>query len=393
VDHSSDPPGRADALEAEADRAAGSGDAAGARRLLEQATALEPGRGETWLKLAAMCRATSDLDGALAAVAGALRIDPLDFVPLLLKANLLDRKGQEAAAGETYGFALAQLPETVPPHLAALVDEARRRHETHVAAAAARLAAAAAGAEAALDDREKRRFARFQSNALRRTRPYHSEPTHFHYPGLAEREFHDREDFPWLAELEGAADALRADFERVMAAERAELVAYIQYPDDVPLRQWAELNRNRAWTAIHLVQNGVTIAANARHCPAAMALLARLDQPDIPRRGPNAMFSLLAPGAHIPPHTGVANTRLVCHLALIVPPGCWFRVGGETRDWEAGKAWVFDDTIEHEALNPSDSLRVVFILDTWHPDLSPAERAAVAAVLAATDPAEPMEGL
>ena len=178
-----------------------------------------------------------------------------------------------------------------------------------------------------------------------------------------------------------------------MAAERAELVPYIQYPDDVPLRQWAELNRNRAWTAIHLVQNGVTIEANARHCPAAMALLGQLDQPDIPRRGPNAMFSLLAPGAHIPPHTGVANTRLVCHLALIVPPGCWFRVGAETRDWEAGKAWVFDDTIEHEAMNPSEALRVVFIIDTWHPDLSPAERGAVAAVLAATDPAEPMEGL
>ena len=94
---------------------------------------------------------------------------------------------------------------------------------------------------------------------------------------------------------------------------------------------------------------------------------AELDQPDIPRRGPNAMFSLLAPGAHIPPHTGVANTRLVCHLPLIVPPGCWFRVGAETRDWEVGKAWVFDDTIEHEALNPSDALRVIFIVDTWHP--------------------------
>ena len=85
-----------------------------------------------------------------------------------------------------------------------------------------------------------------------------------------------------------------------MAAERAELVPYIQYPDDVPLRQWAALNRNRAWTAIHLVQNGVTIEANARHCPAVMALLGGLDQPDIPRRGPNAMFSLLAPGRAYP---------------------------------------------------------------------------------------------
>jgi tetratricopeptide (TPR) repeat protein len=381
------------ALEAEADRAAQSGDAGEARRLLERSVALEPGRAEAWMKLAAMCRAQQDLDGALAAVSGALRINPLDFVPLLLKANLLDRMGRRGLAGETYGHALAQAPDPVPAPLAPMVAEARSRHGEYVARAAASLRAAAAGAEAALDADEKARFARFQTNVLRTTRPYHSEPTHFHYPGLREREFHERRHFPWLDALEAATESIRADFERVMAAERAELVPYIQYPDDVPLRQWAELNRNRAWTAIHLVQNGLTIEANARHCPATMALLGGLGQPDVPGRGPNAMFSLLAPGAHIPPHTGVANTRLVCHLALIVPPGCWFRVGAETRAWEPGKAWVFDDTIEHEARNPSDALRVILIVDTWHPGLSDAERAAVSAVLAASDPAGETEGL
>jgi aspartyl/asparaginyl beta-hydroxylase (cupin superfamily) len=98
------------------------------------------------------------------------------------------------------------------------------------------------------------------------------------------------------------------------------------------------------------------------------------------------MFSLLAPGTHIPPHNGVSNARLVCHLPLIVPPGCWFRVGAERREWAAGKPWVFDDTIEHEAMNSSEELRVLLIIDTWHPDLSPAERAAVSAIVAATDP-------
>jgi aspartyl/asparaginyl beta-hydroxylase (cupin superfamily) len=54
---------------------------------------------------------------------------------------------------------------------------------------------------------------------------------------------------------------------------------------------------------------------------------------------------------------------------------------------------VFDDTIEHEAANSSDALRVILIVDTWHPDLSGAERAAVAAVMAATDSVDAMEGL
>jgi hypothetical protein len=374
-------------LEAEADARASRGDLAGARELLRRAVAAGPGRVELWLKLAGICRGAGDLPAALNAVAGALRIEPLGVLPLLLKASLLDQQGMTAEAGETYGFALAQLPAAPPPGLAGAIAQARRAHDAHVARKSDGLAAAQAAADAALDPREEARLARFRSNIVRRTRPYHSEPTHFHYPGLREREYHDREDFPWLATLEAATDAIAEDFHRVMASERAELVPYVQYPDDVPLRQWAELNHNRAWTAIHLVQNGETVEANARHCPATMAVLDSLDQPHIPGRGPNAMFSLLTPGAHIPPHTGVSNARLVCHLPLIVPAGCWFRVGDDKRDWERGTAWVFDDTIEHEAMNGGDALRVILIIDTWHPDLSAEERKAVGAVIAASDSA------
>ena len=374
-------------LEAEADAHAARGDLAGARRSLERAAAAGSDRVELWLKLAGLCRGSGDLPAALNAVAGALRIEPLGFLPLLLKASLLEQQGLTAEAGEIYGYALAQLPSAPPPGLAGAIAQARKAHDAHTARKSEGLAAAQAAAGAALNLREAARLDRFRSNIVRRTRPYHAEPTHFHYPGLREREFHDREDFPWLATLEAATDAISEDFHRLMASERAELVPYVQYPDDVPLRQWAELNHNRAWTAIHLVQSGTVIEANARHCAATTAVLDALDQPGIPGRGPNAMFSLLAPGAHIPPHHGVSNARLVCHLPLIVPPGCWFRVGEEKHDWQRGRAWVFDDTIEHEAMNGGDALRVILIIDTWHPDLSAEERKAVSAVVAASDSA------
>ena len=74
------------------------------------------------------------------------------------------------------------------------------------------------------------------------------------------------------------------------------------------------------------------------------------------------------------PHTGVTNTRLTVHLPLIVPPGCGFRVGATTREWLPGKAWVFDDTIQHEAWNLSDTPRAILIFDIWNPLLSAAER-------------------
>ena len=78
----------------------------------------------------------------------------------------------------------------------------------------------------------------------------------------------------------------------------------------------------------------------------------------------------------------MTNTRLVTHLPLIVPPDCALRVGGQTHVWQADHCVTFDDTFEHEAWNRSTQTRVVLILDSWNPDLSEAERAAVTDLVA-----------
>ena len=366
--------------ETQADMAAQSGRLADARRLLEAAAVATPDRIETWLKLAAMCRGTGDLPGAMAAVSRALALDPLDLSALLMRAMLLERMGKTGEAGEAYGHALAQRPAgETPPGLAPMIAHAEQSYRRFQEAMLAGLRGALP--DSAAPPEEQARIDRFCTNVARLTRPYGQEPSHFHYPGLPPVEFHDRGRFPWLAELEAETADIRAEFDALIASEAAELVPYIQYPDDVPLRQWEVLNRSRDWTAVHLLQNGRRVERNARHCPRTMALLARLPQPDVPGASPNAMFSLLAPNTRIPPHTGVANTRLVCHLPLIVPPGCGFRVGAETRAWQPGSAFVFDDTIEHEAWNDSPELRVVFIFDVWAWALSDAERRAVAAIM------------
>jgi aspartyl/asparaginyl beta-hydroxylase (cupin superfamily) len=62
---------------------------------------------------------------------------------------------------------------------------------------------------------------------------------------------------------------------------------------------------------------------------------------------------------------------------LVVPEGCGFRVGGETREWRPGQAWAFDDTIEHEAWNDSDKPRAILILDVWNPLLTGPEQVAI----------------
>jgi aspartyl/asparaginyl beta-hydroxylase (cupin superfamily) len=370
-------------LIAEADAAMSRRDVARAMQCLEQAAELAPGEPALWMRIAGIRRATGDSAGALDAVHRTLAIVPREFTALLLRASLLQSIG-DPAAGEAWGIALGLIPESgVPPQLEPVVAEARKHHNEWLDQREAQLVRAMAQVDARADEEQRKKFARFRSNALRRTRPYHSSPTDYCFPALTEREFHPRRLFPWLEQVEAATEAITVELRTVMAAERAELVPYVQYEDHIPMDQWRPLNQNRDWTAIHLIQHGRTVEANAQHCPKTMALLKKVPQPNVPGASPNAMFSLLAPKTTIPPHVGISNTRLVCHLPLIVPDGCWFRVGAETRAWKPGEAFVFDDTMEHEAENPTDELRVVFIFDVWHPDLSDVEQDAVAALIGA----------
>jgi aspartyl/asparaginyl beta-hydroxylase (cupin superfamily) len=364
-------------LEEQADHAAAGGQYGVAKSLLEQAVEGGGSSFALWNKLSAMRKASGDLQGALAA------ISPLDFSGLLARAVILDNLGAPGA-GEAYGYALAQIrpDEEVPGPWQAAVAHARKRNNEYRDSLEHYLEKRL---PPDLSPTERRRAERFITNRSRNTRHYHQEPCDFHYPGLPETEFHDPEQFPGLRKLELATDAICAEFNALVAAELADVVPYIQYPERVPLRQWKELNHNPKWSAIHLLQNGLRVEANARHCPQTLEAISHMDQPQVPGASPVAMFSLLAPRTRIPPHKGVANTRLVCHLPLIVPPKCGFRCGATTVEWRVGQAFVFDDTIEHEAWNDSDELRVVLIIDLWPPALAPGDRRAVAAVIGASN--------
>lgn len=371
----------AESIVEQADAATAGGNLAEAERLLIAAIEADPDDASVLLKLAAIQRGTGRPRLALQSVHQALARSPLDFTALLMRATLLERL-EPALASEAWMHALAQQPDgDPPPHLRQLLARGKALVERWNDDREAKMRTAMTAAEGKANAEEQERLQRFRSNVLKRTRPYHSEATHFHFPGLAEREFFPRRLFPWLDELEQATQVIASEMGAVMEAERAELVPYVQYDEHLPLAQWRALNHNPDWTAIHLLRNGEVVERNAAFCPRTMRLLRGIDQPQIRGASPNAMFSLLAPNTAIPPHVGVNNSRLVCHLPLVIPDGCWFRVGAETRYWHPAQAFVFDDTIEHEALNPTDELRIVFIFDIWRPELSPAERAGITALI------------
>jgi aspartyl/asparaginyl beta-hydroxylase (cupin superfamily) len=368
-------------------QAMAAGNMAAARGTLEGAVARHRGDLRLWLNLAVCRRSLRDLEGAFQALREALAIDNRNFPALLMQASLLDKLGRTKDAATAYGIALVQAPpdgELDAPTRQA-VARAREVHAAHVGALGRYVRDHVGAAREGLSGAEKKRLEAFIDTTLRTRKRYRQEPMEYAYPGLPDIEFYEREEFPWLAEFEAATPAIQAELARILVEDEAGFGPYIQYDDHLPLDQWRELNKSPRWSAFHFYEKGREIADRCERAPATMAAVRRLPQAEVDLRSPTAMFSVLQPHTRIPPHTGVANFRLVVHLPLVLPGHCGFRVGGETREWRIGEAWVFDDTIEHEAWNDSDQVRIILICDVWSPRLSPAERAAIRSVIAAAD--------
>jgi aspartyl/asparaginyl beta-hydroxylase (cupin superfamily) len=352
------------------------GDAHAARPLLERAAAAAPRLVPAWLSLAAALRALGRRDEELAALERGLEADPTHLILLLQKAAVLDLMQKPRAAARIYANALQTLaPGTrLPPPVEAHVQHARKRVAENAAALSAAIEEQVAALRQALPAADLRRFDRCIDQVLGRRRIYAPQPTFMLFPHLSNYEFYERERFPWLGAVEAATDEIREELLSVLAADEAGIQPYIAYRAGLPLNQWRELNHSRRWGAYFLWNEGRRLEDHAARCPRTEAALAAAPQVDVPGHGPTSFFSILEPRTRIPAHTGVTNTRLTVHLPLIVPPGCGFRVGGDTREWKAGSAWAFDDSIEHEAWNDSDAPRAILIFDVWHPELSAAER-------------------
>ncbi|WP_350140116.1 aspartyl/asparaginyl beta-hydroxylase domain-containing protein [Parasphingopyxis sp.] len=209
-------------------------------------------------------------------------------------------------------------------------------------------------------------------------------PTVLYYPGLPQKPFYERAEFDWVERLEAATDDIRAELAPILA-DPENFRPYVTGEETGPARDYHGMLDNSDWTSFYLWADGSPVAENVERCPKTAAILETLPRAQFPDRCPTAIFSRLTPGAHIPPHHGMLNTRLICHLPLIVPEGCALKVGGEERVWEEGKLVIFDDSIEHEAWNSSDRDRVVLLFDIARPEIGEQDRAALSALFAAVD--------
>ena len=356
------------------------GDSATAVRLFTHAVSVDPQAGSLWRNLAHAHRLLGDDDGERQALQGALETDQRDVAALVRLAELHERRGETRDALLRWS-AVLQLGEQIAdpaPAFVQILDHARAYCQAQQAALAGFVEREFGSRLSALDETARRRSTAFLDHALGRRRVYRNQCAGLHYPFLPADEYFDDHHFPWFDDLAARAPAIRAELEALLADPGDALRPYVRMDKGASGSQWDQLDHNADWSACFLWEYGQPNQPVLDRCPETAAALAATPSAHIPGRAPSAFFSMLRPHTRIPPHTGVTNTRAIIHLPLIVPPRCGFRVGGETREWVEGRPFAFDDTIEHEAWNESDSLRAILIFDVWNPHLSPEEQAVIA---------------
>lgn len=127
------------------------------------------------------------------------------------------------------------------------------------------------------------------------------------------------------------------------------------------------------WMQFELFARGRKIPNNCDRAPFTCQLVEGIKSASGCTRG-QIKFSLMHPGTHIWAHTGPTNCRIRAHLGLVVPEGTRIRVANDTRTWIPGKFIIFDDSFEHEVFHEGTSIRLVLIVDFWHPELSELQR-------------------
>lgn len=171
--------------------------------------------------------------------------------------------------------------------------------------------------------------------------------------GLKIKPFYDINDFPWLKELENNCDVIRKELLEV-------------YNRDI-VRPIHEVNENVStfsnddkWKIFTLYVYGSRIDKNAEICPYTEAVIKK-----IPGYF-TAFFSILEPGKQIDKHRGVYRGNTLAHLGLVVPnpiKDYTFHVERESKNWEEGKAFAFEDSYPHYVTNTSKHLRAVLIVE------------------------------
>jgi len=365
------------------------GNAQNARNLFEQIVSAGQADSSHWLGLAYACANVGDAAATLKAVDKLIELEPQSLRANLFKADFLAQNGRPQKALEYYQYALRlaekedpkSLPEDIKHGLQRGLNASAQTKEQYKSFLLETMAKDGYSPESTHP-----RFQQSLDIMFGDKQVYLQGPRRFYYPGLPQIQYYEREQFDWIEAFEAQTAAIRSELDAVMqySSDQSRFSPYLKSSDSHLGQENAGLEDNDSWSALFLWNFGKLETENAVLFPNAIKALEQAPMPHIKSQAPVALFSKLKGGTRIPAHYGLLNTRLICHLPLIIPKDCGgLRVGNETRSWQEGKMLIFDDSMEHEAWNSSEEERVVLLFEIWRPEISEEERSLITSMLAA----------
>lgn len=165
---------------------------------------------------------------------------------------------------------------------------------------------------------------------------------------------------PAIVENDAITHTLESNAEHIIGEVLASISEATKFPDSDSLT-----NPNGLWSFRSFFEkSGIPNRTLQSICPKTTKIIEALN--------PNLTFgfafiSVLDPNTTIAAHRGSTSLRQRYHLGIKIPSvgTSRIRIGSTWKNWSEGKAFGFNDSLEHEVEHWSDDHRVILILDTW----------------------------
>ena len=219
--------------------------------MFERATQADPKHPALWANLANCLKILGRQTEALDALDRALELEPRHLPALLQKGAFYEARGEVRSAARIYQNALACVPlgGEIPATIKDAMAHAKQLVDKDLDSLAEALAGPLAELRERYGGRRQRRVDLCLDTLMGKRQPFFSQPTWMYMPELPAIEFFERSDFPWLDAFDAEAEAIRKEALQVLVADRDGLQPYIDFPANLPLDQFRELNRSRRWSA------------------------------------------------------------------------------------------------------------------------------------------------
>lgn len=159
------------------------------------------------------------------------------------------------------------------------------------------------------------------------------------------------------------------DFTDVLESSYLQiLMEYEQVKENYDIKQVkdfykvdTDIGQDNNWKGFPLIIYNYLFRENVDSCPQTNKIIKQVPGCS------SAMFSVLGPGKHILPHTGIYKGVVRGLLTLKAPSSgqCWIKINNQKIPFENGKLILFDETALHEVFNDSEEERVVLYLDIY----------------------------